>query len=261
MSTRSRRPALRAAVDQLRISFFVGVALVPTLLTQLFEGFGRWLPWWGWSLVLSVVIAALFGWSVRLEQRRQRLLRGAAGEVRGVRRLDAITHLVLTVDVTKTEEQNLHTLLPVLTKVRHVYAVIGSPVGQPGDPELANERLAQLVAAATPRPVQGQVLHALPAFDVAPDSLHELRTKLAGLRQTLGEGQVLAVDITGGTVPMSLATYRAAEAAGVAVTYTSTPPPPATRAGTKTKRTFRALIALYDPHGELTGPSTALEVS
>lgn len=259
MTGGGRWRALRRAASQLRVSFFVGVALVPTLLTQLFEGIGHWLPWWGWTVVLTAAVAALFGAATVAEQRRQQRLRPQPGQVRAVPDLGRITDLVLTVDLTKDGRQNLHTLLEMLPQVRRVDAVAGRSAAAPvpGDEQAWQRRLDQLVADATDRPVDAAILHTLPAFDVEPASLAQLRRKLDGLREALGEQRLLVVDVTGGTVPMSLATYRAAEAARLAVTYTSVTP--AGRTGAPASRAFEGLIALNDPDGVLTGTPTPKE--
>jgi hypothetical protein len=231
-------------MDRMRVSFFIGVALVPTLLSQLFTGWGSALPWWGWSLLLAAVIVALFGRAAVSDRRLQHRLAGISGQVHGVADLASVTDLVTTAHLGKPGPQNLHTLLPVLSGVRRVYLVVGEP--PPGAPE-AQDEVDALLSRAGRGDVQGRVLQRLPVADLDAGSIAALAAKLVAVRQLLGPGERALVDVTGGTVPMTLATYRAAVEAGLPVTYTSS------RQGRAAggDHAFRGLVAVHDPLGEL----------
>jgi hypothetical protein len=97
--------------------------------------------------------------------------------------------------------------------------------------------------------VHCQVLCDLPSYDVDQATVEGLAARLSGLDAARSPGAVLAVDVTGGTSPMSLTAYLAAQRAGVPVTYTSSDPP--ARSGGSYR--WRALIALHDPDALLTG--------
>ncbi|MEJ2579862.1 MAG: hypothetical protein P8Z68_12345, partial [Kineosporiaceae bacterium] len=93
-----------------------------------------------------------------------------------------------------------------------------------------------------------QVLAHLPIAEINPVDVATVQERLAGLAGLLGPGRRAVVDVTGGTVPMSLSTYRAAAGAGLPVTYTSSLPPRSPGG----HYTFRALVAVHDPRAELT---------
>jgi hypothetical protein len=243
------RGAALAALSRVRASFIVGVALIPSLLTWVFQGIGSWLPWWAWSLLLGSVAALLFWLALRGELEWERRRGAVVDGVRQVQALDAITDLVLTVDLTNRDRpQNLHTLMRVLPNVQRVHAV----VGQPADPaeDLTGDLRRLLDRTARPE-VHGQVLMAVPVLDVEDPPLQSLRERLTRLDAARAEGTVLAVDITGGTVPMSLVTYMAARSAGLPVTYTATHSPSGSR--NPADREYKAMVALQDPAGVLTG--------
>jgi hypothetical protein len=253
----SHRRALRATADRLRVSFFIGVALVPTLLTQVFTGIGDRVGPWQWSGLLSVALAGFAAHAYLADRRRQRDL-AAHGLLdpdlaTPVRDLNLITDLILTVDLGKPEgqQQNLHTVLPRLPGLQRIYAVSGP---FPGD---ANARLAALLAEAGAGHVAARVLHPLPAYELNSDDAERLRQQFDGLRGVGSADDVLVADVTGGTVPMSLTTFRAALATGIPVTYTVTRTEPPAGPG----RVFHRLVALHDPDSVLTAapavPATA----
>ncbi len=260
MVTGTTRRSARTAAGRLQVSFFVSVALVPMLLTQVFAGIGGWFPWWGWSLVLASVIALLFLLALRTERRRHRLRRSRPTSVRSARRREVITDLVITVNPDKPGQQSLHTLLPHLPALRRLYALTGQRAGGSGgtDPTADAESAVREMVAQAGRPdVQCRVLVALPSFDVEQSTIDALAKRLAGLDDAKAAGHVLAVDVTGGTIPMSLTAYLAAARAGLPVTYTSSEPP-AKRGG---EYRWRDLIAVHDPDTLLTGPPVERETT
>jgi hypothetical protein len=245
----SSRGAAAAALSRVRASFIVGVALIPSLLTWIFQGIGGWLPWWGWSLVLGGVAGLLFWRALRGELAWQDRRTAVVDGVRQVQALDAITDLVLTVDLTNRERpQNLHTLMKVLRNVQRVHAVVGEPADPATDLVADLRRLLDQTGRVD---VHGQVLMGVPVLDVEDPALQRLREQLTHLDAARAPGSVLAVDITGGTVPMSLVTYMAAQAAGLPVTYTATSNPPGAR--NPSAREYKTMVALQDPAGVLTG--------
>jgi hypothetical protein len=121
----------------------------------------------------------------------------------------------------------------------------------------AEAELRRLLGEAGRDGVHARVLTQLPVFDVETAAIHQLRDKLAGLDAALGDDGVLAVDITGGTTPMSLVTYLAAVGAQIPVTYTTTSSPQGTR--DPAVRRYKGLVALHDPVGALTGTPRGTE--
>ncbi|HEY6794206.1 MAG TPA: hypothetical protein VI248_05950 [Kineosporiaceae bacterium] len=179
------RPAtvrsLRAAADRLRVSFFVGVALVPTLVSLVFAHVESLLPW-GWWLS--------------------------------------------------------YTLLPVPPGLRRAYLVVGEV--SVGARDLDGE-IAQLLASARRPGVAAEILGQVPVTDLDNAVIEALADKLGAVRHLLGPDDRIIVDVTAGTVPMSLATYRAAVQADLPVTYTSSIRDAVGR------YTFRELISVHDP--------------
>lgn len=238
--------SVRVALERMRVSFFIGVALVPALLTQVFIGVQDWMPWWCWASLLLAAIVGLFAGGVRADHRLQRHLVGAQDGIRSVQDIDTITDLVATAHLGKTTPQNVHTLVEALPGVRHVHLVVGEPLDATPDTRAAVESLMAR-CGRTGLPVQ--ILQHLPIADVDPATVAALEDRLAAIGRLLGPDQRVIVDVTGGTVPMSLATYHAAVGAGLPVTYTSSLPPRSSGG----RYRFRGLAALHDPRGELTG--------
>jgi hypothetical protein len=233
------------ALERLRVSFFIGVALVPTLLAQVFTGVQELLPWWAWSLLLLAVIGTLFARAARADLRLQRRMRGTRGQVGGVRNLDTVTDLVATAHLGKPSPQPLHTLLPALPGVTRVHLVVGELADGATDPQLEAQAL---MARAGRSDVPVRILGRLPITRLDAEEVESLQDKLTALGRSLEPTGRALVDVTGGTSPMTLATYRAALGAGLPVTYISSRPP-RTAGGTYT---FLGLIALHDPLGDLT---------
>jgi len=240
------RHSARVALERLRASFVFGVALVPALLTQVFLGVQDWLPWWGWSLVLLAAIVGLIALGLHADHRLRRRLAPVQGDVRSVRDPAAITDLVATAHLGKTTPQNVHTLVRALPGLRQVHLIVGESPHAAGDLPSAVDAL---MAGASRADLSVKVLQRLPIADIDPAAVAALQERLTALDLLRGPDERIAVDVTGGTTPMSLAVYRAAVGADLPVTYTSSLPPRATG----DRYQFHALTALHDPRGELTG--------
>src|SRR5262245_31780927 len=173
MATTTRRP-VRSALAQMRVSFFVSVALVPTLLALILEGIGHLFAWWQWALLLTVPMVGFFLLSVRTEWLRHRDATGLPTSVREVRTLEKITDLVITVNLAGGE-QNLHALVPRLPRLCVVHAVAGAG-GDPTTPPTAEDdaTLRDMLAAAGRADVRGDVLMFLPPYDVDQHAIDEL---------------------------------------------------------------------------------------
>jgi hypothetical protein len=243
--------SVRSALARMRVSFFISVALVPTLLSLVLEGIGHLLAWWQWSLLLTAPVAGFFLLSLRTERLRHRDTVGLPTSVREVQTLEKITDLVITVNLAGGE-QNLHTLVPRLPQLRAVHAVAGAAGNPTAPPTAADDAtLRDMLAAVGRDDVRGQVLMFLPPFDVDQLAIDLLATRLHHLDVARGTGGVLAVDLTGGTVPMSLAVYLAAARVGVPALYTSSTPP----RRTGDPRHVGAVVAVHDPGSILTAAS------
>jgi len=152
---------------------------------------------------------------------------------------DGVRTLVATANSRRVpaHHQAAGLLLEQLPALLDLHLVVGAPSAWDGPTDYARgaadgavlaERLREH-AAELGHPVTVHEPYVLTAVQVVRREQISLRKLLRGIDR----GPQTRVDITGGTVPMSLALKRAAEATGHRVTYTlsrsdTPPPPPAT---------------------------------
>lgn len=229
MVAKKSRDLFGAAWARSQASFLFSFAAIPALLTEFIRGLEEHFSWVLLVLILVAVVAASYSYSYLLAHREGRPLTVDHGRIDGIPDLSAIEVLVATVDMSKPDvhDKAVHVLVRQLPRLRTIHLVMG-PASAAAERQAADSFERWLRDIGKMHLTVGATC-SIGALTVAAED----SAKVDVLLQEAGSAAV--VDVTGGTVAMSLATYQAARRRDLRVTYTVAP-------GHGSTRVFQALV-------------------
>ncbi len=235
-------------------NYLIGGVFLPAIVSIAIETIFKVAALWV-IMSFTIVVAIGFGiYSNRTDREREERFRHRSASINSIslESCAEITDIVVLANLGqpidektgKRKEQCLHTILRKLTSIETVHIIAGQD-----DKFLRNDRpstkdretVDEFIREAGREGVNREVIMLLPAGDFDPSAVAGLTTVLGGIKNGLGRGRRLAVDITGGSKPMTITCYLAALTADLPITYTVT----------DGKLKFVDLISLNDPDGIL----------